>query len=119
MASRRTVQVGKLIKEELSGLLQREVKDPGLGFVTLTEVKVSPDLRSAQVYFSVLGDEAVAEESLSVLRRAAGFLRSELAGRLALRYIPELNFVLDRSIEHGQRIESLLRQIRDESSSEE
>ncbi len=114
MTTRRARQVGRLIKEELSDLLQREVRDPRMGFVTLTDVQVSADLRSAQVYFSVLGEEEVVQQSLVVLRRAAGFLRTELGHRLALRYVPELHFLLDRSVERGQRIEALLRQIHQE-----
>jgi len=111
MPSRRTTQVGSLIKEELSDLLRRELKDPGLGFVTLTDVEVSPDLRSARVYFSVLGEEGAVEQSQAALERASGFLRRELAQRLTLRYVPELQFVLDRSMERAQRISDLLREI--------
>lgn len=110
--SRRTEQVGDLIKEELSRLLEREVKDPRIGFVTLTEVDVSPDLRLARVYFSVLGDELMMQESLAALARARGFLRRELSQRLALRCVPELQFQLDRSVERSQRITDLLRQVR-------
>lgn len=109
--TRRTEQVADLIQEELSQLLEREVRDPGIGFVTLTDVEVDPDLRNARVFFSVLGDEAATRQSLAALQRAAGFLRRELAHRLDLRYAPELHFVLDRSIEHGQHIADLLRQV--------
>jgi len=112
--TRRTEQVGDLIKEELSRLLEREVKDPQIGFVTLTDVEVSPDLHQARVYFSVLGDEEAMQESRSALERAKGFLRRELSQRLTIRYVPELHFVLDRSIERGQRIANLLRQVREQ-----
>lgn len=112
--TRRTEQVADLIKEELCGLLERAVKDPGLGFVTLTDVEVDPDLRNARVFFSVLGDEAATQQSLAALQRASGFLRRELAHRLDLRYMPELHFVLDRSIERGQHIADLLRQVREQ-----
>jgi ribosome-binding factor A len=108
--TRRTEQVGDLIKEELSQLLEREVKDPQVGFVTLTDVEVTADLRIARVYFSVLGDEQAMQESLAALERGKGFLRRELSQRLDIRYVPELHFVLDRSIERGQRIANLLRQ---------
>ncbi|MGC8874725.1 MAG: 30S ribosome-binding factor RbfA [Chloroflexia bacterium] len=114
MPSRRTVQVASLILQELSLLLQRETKDPGIGFVTLTDVEVSPDLRAARVYFSVLGDEQAVRESQQALERASGFLRHELAQRLTLRFVPELHFVRDRSIERGQRIRELLREIEEE-----
>jgi ribosome-binding factor A len=112
--TRRTEQVGDLIKEELSHLLEREVKDPQVGFVTLTDVEVAADLHNARVYFSVLGDEAAMQASLAALERAKGFLRHELSQRLTIRYVPELHFVLDRSIERGQRISSLLRQVQEE-----
>ncbi len=112
--TRRTEQVGDLIKEELSQLLEREVKDPQVGFVTLTGVEVSADLRNARVYFSVLGDEPAVAASLAALERAKGFLRRELSHRLTIRYVPELQFVLDRSIERGQHIADLLRQVREE-----
>jgi len=114
MASRRTEQVADLLKEELSELLGRVVKDPRLGFVTLTDVRVTPDLRQARVFFSVLGDEAAAEQSLAALERAAGFLRCELGQRLTIRRVPELHFSLDRSIERSQRIADLLRQAEDQ-----
>jgi len=110
--TRRTEQVGDLIKEVLGQLLDREVKDPQVGFVTLTDVEVSPDLSLARVYFSVLGDEQAMLESRAALERAKGFLRRELSQRLSIRYVPELQFVLDRSIERGQHIADLLRQVR-------
>jgi ribosome-binding factor A len=112
--TRRTEQVGDLIKEELSQLLEREVKDPQIGFATLTDVEVTPDLRLARVYFSVLGDEHTMQESLAALERARGFLRRELSQRLTIRYVPELHFCLDRSIERGQRIANLLRQVHEQ-----
>ncbi len=112
MPSRRLEQVADLLQEELGHLLEREVKDPGVGFVTLTGVELSPDLRHARVYFSVLGDEEAVQESQAALGRAAGFLRHELSRRLSLRQVPELHFVLDRSSERAQRISNLLRQAR-------
>ncbi len=114
MASRRTEQVADLLKEELSQLLERAVKDPGIGFVTLTEVEVTPDLKHARVYFSVLGDEQSVQQSSAALQRAAGFLRRELSQRLAMRYVPALHFILDRSAERGQRIDELLRRAQEE-----
>jgi ribosome-binding factor A len=115
--TRRTEQVGDLLKEELSRLLEREAKDPHIGFVTLTDVEVTPDLRTARVYFSVLGDEQAMQESLEALERARGFLRRELSQRLTIRYVPELHFLLDRSIERGQHIANLLRQVREQEES--
>ena len=116
--TRRTEQVADLIKEVLSELLEREVKDPQMGFVTLTDVEVAPDLHNARVYFSVLGDEEAAQESRAALERATGFLRRELSHRLTIRYVPELHFSLDRSIERSQRIADLLRQAREQEHEE-
>ena len=109
--SHRAQRVADVIRRELSGLLEREAKDPRIGFVTVTHVEVTPDLRSARVAVSVLGDEPQKKESLTGLAAARGFLRHELAQRLGLRRTPELEFYLDQSLESEQRIEELLRQI--------
>ncbi|MBN1485013.1 MAG: 30S ribosome-binding factor RbfA [Chloroflexia bacterium] len=119
MSSRRSIQLARLIQQELSELLQRTLKDPRLGFVTLTEVRLSPDLRNAQVFFSVLGEEKSVQDSLAALQSATGFLRRELGHRLTMRYIPQLEFVLDRSVERSQRIFDLLRQVREQEPSGE
>jgi ribosome-binding factor A len=119
MPSRRVVQVSNLIKQELGDLLQRELKDPRIGFITLTHVNVSPDMRLAKVYFSVLGDTEDYEQSLAALESAAGFLRRELGRRITIRHVPRLEFILDRSVEQSQHIFDLLRQVREENPSEE
>lgn len=115
MSSRRQRQIGELLHEEISQLLQREVKDPRLGFVTVTGVDVSPDLRQARVYVTVLGDKAESKAALAGLASAASYFRSILRHTLSLRYIPELTFKLDTSLEQGMRIEALLDQIEQES----
>ena len=97
--------------EEISLLLQRELKDPGLGFVTVTEVETTRDLRSAKIFVSVLGDEAQWAASLAALTRARGFIRNWLREHLDLRVTPELEFRADRSMEHAARIQQLLRQL--------
>ncbi len=108
MASKkRPGQVGDLVRAELATLIQREVRDPKVGFVTITGVKLSPDLRHARVYVSVLEEEREAE-SLEALQRAAGFLRRELAARLQLKNVPALVFHADLSLRQGARIEELL-----------
>jgi ribosome-binding factor A len=112
--SRRTEQVAEAIKEEVSTLIQRELKDPRLGFVTVTRVEVSPDLKYAKVFFSVLGDEATKTETLKVLKRASGFLRHELSHILTMRYTPELHFEFDVAMEHGDKIQRLLMQLEQE-----
>ncbi len=105
----RIERVNNLIRQEISGLLQHQVKDPRLGnFVTITEVSTSPDLRYAKVFVSCLGDEAEKKETLSILAAASGFFRKELANRLKLRYIPELSFRWDDSIERGAHLQELI-----------
>ena len=104
MPGKRLDRVNQLMKEEISLLLQRELKDPGLGFVSVTEVAVAKDLRSARVYVSVLGTEAEWKASLQALDRARGFIRNWLAPRLRLRTIPHLTFHPDRSMAHAAHI---------------
>jgi ribosome-binding factor A len=111
MASRRQRRVAQQIHRELGQLLLREVRDPRLAEVTVTEVRVTPDLLLARIYFSVLGDAKAGEAALTALERAGGFLRTQLAERLSLRLMPELTFMLDKSAEYGRRIEELLDQI--------
>lgn len=96
---------------EISDLLARGVKDPGIGFVTITHVAVSSDLQYAKVYYTSLGDEAARRQSARALGRALPFLRHQLGRRLHLRRIPELTFVFDESIERQDRIERLLQEI--------
>lgn len=102
--SRRTRQVGELIKEELIDIIRREMKDPRIGFMSITEVEMSPDLRSARVFVSVLGTDEERSETLQALRTGAGFLRHHLKPRLSMRQIPELDFRDDRSMEHAAEI---------------
>ncbi len=111
MQGKRLDRVNQLIKEEISLLLQRELKDPRLGFVTVTEVETSRDLRLARIFVSVLGDEAQWRASLTALRSARGFVRSWLREHLDLRVTPELDFRPDRSMEHAARIQELLKDL--------
>jgi ribosome-binding factor A len=110
MPTRRQRQVAELIHRELSLLLLHEVRDPRLADVTLTEVRVTPDLLLARV-FSVLGDETAEGEARSGLESASGFLRTQLAARVRLRFVPELVFMHDTSAKYGRRIDELLDQI--------
>jgi ribosome-binding factor A len=112
MQGKRLDRVNQLIKEEISTLLQRELKDPRLGFVTVTEVETSKDLRTAKIFVSVLGDDAQWKASLAALESARGFVRNWLRRHLDLRVTPELDFRADRSLEHAARIQSLLKQVR-------
>lgn len=108
MQTKRLERVNQLIKEEISMLVQRQLKDPRLGFVTITEVDTSPDLKHAKVYVSVLGPEAQWAASFKALESARGFVWSWLRRHLDLRATPELLFRPDRSMEHAAHIQSLL-----------
>ena len=110
--TRRTERVNDLIQAEISELLKRRVKDPRISdLVTVTEVSTSADLRHAKVFISVMGSEDEQRETLKCLSAASGFLRRELGERLALRYIPELSFEQDDSIEHGAHVLRLIEQL--------
>lgn len=110
--SHRPERIADLVRHELAQLLEREVKDPRIGFVTITGVRVSPDMGTARVGVTILGDEEKQAESLKGLSAAAGFLRSELARRLQLRRTPALRFELDEMVASERRIEELLAQLR-------
>jgi len=112
MARRRVARLGEQFRREITEILQREVKDPRVGFVTITAVDVTPDLYHARVYVSIMGDEARKAEALEGLDAAAPFIRGELGQRLHIRRTPELHFEIDRSLEHAQRIEQLLHEVR-------
>src|SRR3954447_5339515 len=101
----RPERVGDQIRQELSVLLAREVHDPGIGFLTITRVKVSPDLQQARVYYTTIGDEKARRESARALGGATPFLRRQVGHRLRLKRVPELTFMFDESIEKSDRIE--------------
>ena len=109
MQGKRLDRVNQLIKEEISTLLQRELKDPRLGFVTVTEVDTSNDLRQAKIFVSVLGGDEQWKASIEALTSARGFIRNWLRRHLDLRVTPELVFHPDRSMEHAARIQALLK----------
>jgi ribosome-binding factor A len=119
MTTRRQRRVAEQIHRDLSLLLMREVRDPRLEGLTITEVRVTPDLLIARIFFTVLGEEEDRQEALTGLGSAAGFLRTQLAQGLRLRTVPELIFELDRSAEYGQRIEDLLAEIAAENPTED
>jgi ribosome-binding factor A len=109
--SRRSQRVADLVRSELSMLVLTEAHDPDLRKVTITDVEMPSDLKSARVYFSCLGGDVEREKAGEALRRAAGYLRREVGRRCELRYAPELFFVSDRSLERGARVEELLHQV--------
>lgn len=111
MSNVRVHRVGEQIKKEMVRILQRELKDPRIGFVTVTGVEMTGDLQQAKVYISVMGDEEQKMNTLEGLSRAKGFIRSEIGKVVKLRKTPELIFQFDESIEYGNKIEKLLQQI--------
>jgi ribosome-binding factor A len=119
VTTRRQRRVAELLHQEISLLIQQRAHDPRLGFVTVTDVEVSPDLRVAHVYVSVLGDDDDVKQTLESLKHAEGFFRHELGVSLSLRYIPELDFRVDDSLERGFRIDRLLDSLRDETPEDE
>ena len=119
MSAARPERVGEAIRDELSQLLAREVRDPGVGFITLTTVKVAPDLQLARVYYTSMGDEKSRRDTARALGRATPFLRRQVAQRLRLRRAPELQFFYDESIAHQDRIEQILHELKTESEANE
>ncbi|MFZ5642392.1 MAG: 30S ribosome-binding factor RbfA [Bacillota bacterium] len=112
--SHRPGRLAEAIKKEISDILMNEIKDPRLGFVTVTLVEVSPDLRYARIYASVLGNEDQQKSTTEVLNRATGYIRSEIGKRIRLRYTPEITFKLDNSIERGTRVIRLIEEVNNE-----
>ncbi len=101
-------RLGELLKKEISDLVVRDIKDPRIGFVSITSVDISVDLRHSKVRVSVLGSEDERKATLAGLRSATGFIRRELGNRLRLKYVPTIRFAYDDSIEQGARIISLI-----------
>lgn len=105
-------RVADLIRAELALLLTREVHDPGIGFVTITRVQMTPDLQQARVFYTALGDDKSRRETERALARATSFLRRQIGARLSLRRVPVLEFKYDRSIEHQDRVERILQELK-------
>ena len=110
-------RVGEQIRDVISEVLARgEVHDPGIGFITLTRVQVTPDLQIARVFYTSLGDQNARKETARGLDRATPFFRRQIGGRLRLRRVPELEFRFDQTIEHQDRIEQILRDLHEEDA---
>jgi ribosome-binding factor A len=114
MMSHRANRVGEQMKKELSDIIGRKIKDPRIGFVTVTDVEVTGDLQQAKAYISVLGDEEQRENTLKGLAKAKGFIRSEIGQRIRLRKTPEITFEFDESVDYGNKIETLIHQLHHE-----
>ena len=119
MESRRLTRLGGQFQEEISDIIRRKLKDPRLGFVSVTKAKVSADLSYASVYFSVIGNKNDTDRTMMCLEHAANFIRSELGRRLHIKRIPELRFFYDDSSVKGARIEKILRKLKEGSDGED
>lgn len=111
-------KVAERIQQLVSTVVDRKVKDPDTGFVTITHVRVSPDLRIAYIYFTTLGNQEAAERSLEALNRAKSFIRNEIAPHVKMRFVPELRFFIDDTFEYARKIEKLLDDIKKEENEE-
>jgi ribosome-binding factor A len=111
MSEFRAERLAVLFKEELGSIMQRDLKDPRIGFASITNVRISRDISHAKIYVSVLGDKKQQQETMEGLESAKGYIRSELGKRIRLRYIPEIHFIPDNSIEEGAKVLSLINQI--------
>lgn len=107
----RPSRIADQLRAEITDLLARVVHDPGIGFLTITQVKVTPDLQVARVYYTALGDEKAHRESHRALQRAVPFLRRHIGRRLRLKRVPELEFFFDEAVARGDRIEQILQEI--------
>jgi ribosome-binding factor A len=118
MESRRSKRVADQIKNELGWLIEKKLSDPKKGFITLTRVKLSPDLKLANIYYSVLGDQTTRQQSGNTLNKANHFLRRELGRKVKLKYLPELRFFYDDSLDYSAHISSIIKKIHDDEDNQ-
>ena len=116
MQFKRSTQVAEALKREASDIIAHTLKDPRLGFITVTGVDLADDLRHAKIFLSIMGDAESQKRSLEGLESARGFVRRELGHRLRLKFTPEIDFRIDESVAQGDRIDRLLHQIAEEKS---
>jgi len=109
----RTDKVSEAIRQEASVIIHDKLKDPRLGFITITNVEMTPDLRYAKIYFSVLGNEEAYKKTKAALDSASGFIRKLVSERINLKFAPEISFHEDRSIEYSVRVEEILNEIKE------
>lgn len=110
----RPERFAELVKEEISKIIRKEVSDPRIGFVSITQVDLSPDLKNAKIHISIFGNENQKKETMAGLSSATGFIRRKLAGMLETRVTPEINFVRDDSIERGSRVLGIISKLKNE-----
>lgn len=118
MPSGRQIKVERLLRDEISGMIRKELKDPRVSFATVTEVKVTADLREAKIYVSTVRGPEEAQKMLEGLRSAQGWILGQLIRRLDMKHVPQVRFELDPSFDHAQYIEQLIKQVKAEDSTE-
>ena len=111
MVYKRSDRISDAIKKEISFILLKEVRDPRVGFITITRVQVSDDLKFAKIFYSVLGNEKNLKDTACALENASGFIKKKLGERIRMRYMPDLAFKFDRSLEYGERIAGILKEL--------
>lgn len=111
-------RLGDQVRKVISEIIQRKLRNPQLGMVTITDVELTKDLRQAKVFYSVYGDETVRQSSAKALRQSTGFIQSELSRSIRIRKVPVLEFIFDESVERGLRIQELLAKIEREEGGE-
>jgi ribosome-binding factor A len=116
MDFKRATRVAELLREVISEIIVTQLKDPAIGMITITRVKLSDDLKNARVYFSMLGDEQQRRNTVEGLKRAANFIRAQAAHKVNLRYAPSLQFFYDDTLDYVDNIEKLLKKIHEKDS---
>lgn len=111
-------RVANAIRREVSNIIQEELKDPRIGFTTVTKVEITPDLKYAKIYYTVLGDEKTRKSTEIALRNAKGFIKNLIGDRLKLKFMPELTFKMDKTFEYQERIDKILDKIHKEKHGE-
>lgn len=115
----RPEKVREALRREISLIIQKEIKDPRLGFTTITRVEVSKDLKNANVYYSVLGDEREAKNTMHALASAEGYIKRLIGDRLKMKFVPDIKFRVDKSMEHTRRVFEILDKIKKEGRKDE
>ena len=118
MSKVRVEKLQELMKQEISDIVLHELKDPRIGFVTVTSVACTEDLREAKIYVSIMGDEKAVRDGLHGLNSSLGFVRREIGRRIRLRFTPEISFALDASLDYSDHIQRLLNEIHKENHEE-
>ena len=119
MSSQRPGRVQEAIRQEVSLIIQNEIKDPRIGFITVTKVELTPDLRYARIYFSVLGEDKDKHLALKGLDNAKGYIKGVLSDKIKLRYMPDIEFKIDESLEHTKHIYDILENLKKEKKNEQ